>query len=304
MIKSITVTNHLGESIKLELEFPEKSGFSVLDVKGLGPPKADINTTDLATNDGSRFNSSRVTPRNVVIELGFLFDPTVEVVRQRSYKYFPIKKMVSLLVETDERLCETYGYVESNEPNMFSDQEGTQISIICPDPYLYSAGPDGRNVAVFFANSPVFEFEFSNESLTQNLIEFGQIIVEPNQTIYYEGDADVGITIVMHAVGAVTNVSIYNTQTHETMRFDTDKLVTLTGAGLGAGDTVTISTIKGNKYVSLLRDGNYINVLNCIGKDPDWFQLTKGDNIFAYEAESGFNNLEFRIENVKVYEGV
>ncbi|MDD3229764.1 MAG: phage tail family protein, partial [Oscillospiraceae bacterium] len=138
----------------------------------------------------------------------------------------------------------------------------------------------------------------------ENHIEFGEILVDQNQTIYYEGDADVGILIVMHAIGEVSNVTIHNTQTHESMKFDTDRLIALTGSGLDAGDTVFIYTVKGDKYVSLLRDGEYINALNCLDKHADWLQLTKGDNVFAYEAESGFNNLEFRIENLKVYEGV
>jgi len=53
MINSITVTNHLDESVKLELRFPEKSGFLVQGVTGLGPSKANINSTELSTTDGS-----------------------------------------------------------------------------------------------------------------------------------------------------------------------------------------------------------------------------------------------------------
>lgn len=45
MIKSITVTNYLGDSIKLELARPEESGFVVKSVTGLGPGSANINTT-------------------------------------------------------------------------------------------------------------------------------------------------------------------------------------------------------------------------------------------------------------------
>ena len=92
MIKNVTVTNHLGESIKLNLRVPEKSGFLIQKISGLGPSKANINSTESATIDGSIYNSARVTSRNIVIELAFMFSPTVEDVRQRSYKYFPIKK--------------------------------------------------------------------------------------------------------------------------------------------------------------------------------------------------------------------
>ena len=110
-----------------------------------------------------------------------------------SYKYFPIKKKVTLLIETDNRICETYGYVESNEPDIFSSDETTQISIVCPDPYFYSAGPDGTNTTIFYGVEPLFEFAFSNESLTESLIEFGEIKNETEQTVYYSGDAEIGV---------------------------------------------------------------------------------------------------------------
>ena len=304
MIKAVTVTNYLGESKRFELAFPEKSGFVVQKIEGLGPSKANVNVTETATNDGALFNSARVTARNIVLSLKLMFNPQVEDVRQESYKYFPIKQRVTLLVETDNRICETYGYVESNEPDIFNKSETTQISIICPDPYFYSAGPDGTDVTIFYGVDPLFEFPFSNESLTQKLIIFGAIKNETEQTIYYSGDAEIGVVITIHAIGIAKNITIYNAGTRDVMRIDTDKLEQLTGSGIIAGDEIIISTIKGEKSITLLRNGIYTNILNCLDKNADWFQLSKGDNIFAYTAEEGSTNLQFRIENRKVYEGV
>lgn len=56
--------------------------------------------------------------------------------------------------------------------------------------------------------------------------------------------------------------------------------------------------------LTLLRNGKTTNILNCLDKNADWFQLAKGDNIFAYTAEYGSTNLQFKIENRIVYEGV
>lgn len=304
MITAVTVTNYLGESKKFELAFPEKSGFAVQKIEGLGPSKANVNVTEVSTNDGSLYNSARVNSRNVVLLLRFMPNPKIEDTRQESYKFFPIKKKVRLLIETDNRLCETDGYVENNEPDIFSKEETTQISIICPDPYFYSAGPDGTNTTIFYGVEPLFEFAFSNESTTGKLIEFGTIKNETEQTIYYSGDAEIGIVITIHAIGDVSNITIYNIGTRETMRIDTNKLKQLTGSGMIAGDEIIISTIKGDKSITLLRNGIYTNILNCLDKDADWFQLAKGDNIFAYRAEEGMTNLQFRIENKTVYEGV
>jgi hypothetical protein len=304
MIKSITVTNHLGQSIKLELGHPEKSGFLILNVDGVGPGKATINFTEMSAIDGSLYNSARLPSRNIVLSLKLLPKPTVEDTRQLSYKFFPIKKRIKLLFETHNRTSEIYGYVESNEPVIFTSQENTQISIICPDPYFYSAGINGKKTTVFANIEPSLSFPFSNESLTDDLIEFGDIILNKARTVYYSGDADTGIIIYIHAIGPASNISIYNNLTREIMKIDTIKLESITGSGIIARDDIIISTIKGNKYIKLLREGQYTNILNCLDKTADWFQLANGDNVFTFMAETGLINLQFKIENQTLYEGI
>lgn len=304
MIKSIKITNYLGESLTLEMGSPDKSGLFIKKIEGLGPPKADINAKELATSDGGVYNSARATTRNIVLTLGFLFNPTIEDMRQLTYKYFPIKQKLRFRIETDNRIAETYGYVESNEPEIFSKDEDTQISIICPDPYFYSAGKDGTQVTVFSGVEAQFEFPFSNESLTENLIEIGTLQYSTEQNIYYAGDSEVGVLITIHAIGSAGTITIYNTGTREMMKIDADKIGTLTGDGIINGDDIIISTSKGDKYINLVRDGVTKNILNALDKTSDWFQLAKGDNIFAYTATSGATNLQFKIENKLIYEGV
>lgn len=304
MIKSITVTNYLGDSIKLDLARPEESGFVVTSVTGLGSGKANINMTEIATNDGSLYNSSRLPSRNIVISLKYLWQSTIEDVRQLSYKYFPIKKKLTLLIETDNRQAEIDGYTETNEPTIFSKDEGSDISIVCPNPFFYSAGKDGINTTIFYGVEPLFEFPFSNESLYECLLEMGRIQNQTEKTIVYSGDAEIGVTIAIHAIGEARNITIYNTGTREIMRIDTDKLKAFTGSGIIPGDEIIICTVKGQKSITLLRNGKTTNILNCLDKNADWFQLAKGDNIFAYTVEEGRANLQFRIENRIVYEGV
>lgn len=304
MIKAITVTNYLGDSLVLNLARPEESGFVVKSVTGLGPGTANINTTEVSTNDGGLYNSSRLSTRNIVITLGFLWKDSIEDVRQKSYKYFPIKKKLTLLIETDNRQAEIEGYVETNDPNIFSKEEGADISIICPNPFFYSSGVDGSNTTVFYGIDPMFEFPFGNESLYDALLEMGSIQNQHEKVITYNGDAEIGVTITIHAIGEASNITIYNTGTREIMKIDTEKLSALTGSGIIAGDDIVICTVKGNKSIKLLRSGKTTNILNCLDKNADWFQLAKGDNIFAYTAQSGSSNLQFKIDNRVIYEGV
>jgi len=307
MIYSFAITNYLGDRIKLELGRPENSGFLIKSVTGLGPAKANVNTTEVSTNDGSLFNSARLSQRNIVFQIVFVdsvYGESIEDLRQKSYKYFPLKKSVEIVIETDNRYAKTTGYVESNEPEIFSSQEGTQISIICPDPFFYSAGEDGNNVTDFYSVDPAFEFPFSNESLEEPLLVFGEIQIKTEGVITYQGDAEIGVMIYIHAIGKATNINIYNTETREVMSINTSKIESLTGRGIVASDDIIINTAKGEKSITLVREGTSYNILNCLDKNTDWFTLVKGDNIFAFTAESGVTNLQFRIENKVIYEGV
>jgi len=301
MINKITVTNHLNESLTLELAFPEKSGFVVRGVTGLGPPKAMINTVELSTSDGSVFNSARANARNIVLYLSFMFKPTIEHIRREAYRYFPIKQLIKLTIETDGRICEVYGRVESNEPNIFSSTEGTQISIVCPSAYLQSISDDSVILAKTVA---AFTFPFSNESLNEQEIEFAMVEESTSKNIVYTGDSEIGIEAVITATGDCTNLLIYNSATRTTMTINTDELTILTGSAIISGDVINISTVKGNKHATLNRGGVDINIINTIDRNPGWLTIVKGDNVFAYTADTGETNVTVEIKYRTVYEGV
>lgn len=305
MIKSITVTNYLGESLKMELTNPYDSGIAITDITGIGPGKADINVTELTSSDGSLYNSARLGTRNIVMTLRFMFAPDIETVRQKSYKYFPIKKELTLTFETDNRSCYITGYVESNEPVIFDENEYTQISIVCPDPYFYSVRAAST---VFSGVASMFEFPFSNEvqdnEEADRFLIMSDLQFETEQTVYYSGESEIGMTIRVRAIGIVENLTIFNTRTREFIKLDTDKLQQITGYTIIAGDEITICTVKGKKSIRLLRDGVTTNILNCMTKDSSWIQLVKGDNILVYTADSGAEKLYFSVENNVIYEGV
>ena len=303
MIKLFRITNHVGESIEFELTHPEKSGFIVESVDGLGPVKATINITEVITNDGGIYNSARSSVRNLVFRLKFLQtdEETIEDVRQKSYKFFPLKKSIQVFIETDNRSLTCEGYVESNEPDIFSKQSGTQVSIICPDPYLYTTGLNVENISDI---QPMFEFPFENLSLTEPKLELSRITEKAQHEIIYEGEVDIGVSMLIHAKGEVNNITIHNLNTREKMMIDTDKIRSLTSVPFSEGDTIHICTKKNNKRILLIRNGESYNILNCLKRDSKWFVLTKGINNFAYTAESGSENLEFLVSNETIYDGV
>nr|DAM61552.1 MAG TPA: tail protein [Caudoviricetes sp.] len=305
MIKSIKVTNPKGESLILDLFHPEKSGLIVKSITGLGPPKANINSTDLATADGALYSSARASTRNIVFNLQFMFAPTIEDSRQLTYRYFPLKKLVKIEVETDNRSLETTGYVESNSPDIFSKEESTQISILCLDPFFYDPIP---TITQFGSVTPEFEFPFYDDSIAEDALptlEMGRINLDTRATLDYAGDVDTGIIITIHGLGEVSGIlTVYNIETQENMAIDLAKIKTLIGKDFGSGDDIIISTISGNKYVQVLHDGKYTNTISAIEKSADWFQISVGKNLFNFTVTTGVDNLSMSFSYRNAYGGI
>ena len=181
MIKSVTIINPFGDD-PLVLNLPtshEEHGIYIQKIEGIGPEKAKINTTSLAMEDGGIFNSAKADIRNIVITLGFyessILHNSIEDSRHLTYKYFPKKKEITLIFDTDNRTSWINGYVESNTPYIFNKEESCQISIICPDPNFYSMD---KHTSGFGGINGKFEFPFENNTAGAALNIVGGLPVE------------------------------------------------------------------------------------------------------------------------------
>lgn len=300
MIKSVTITNDVGKTFKLELGSPEKSGLAIEKITGLGPGKASINRTQMANQAGSIFNSARGDERNLVFYLIMMECPTIEDSRLKTYEIFPTEKNISITFETDNRTATISGWVESNEPDIFAPLEKTQISILCPDPSFCS--PETKTILAGLDS--MFEFPFENNSFTENLIELGQQVNDRFATIFCNGETESGVKIHMHFTGSSEMIEIFKSETRESFRIDTDKLETIIGTGLLSGDDVYICTIPNQCGISLVRDNVTTNIINCIDKNADWFHLNNGPNTFTYIADEGVSNFSFDILSHDSYKGI
>ena len=257
------------------------SGFAIDNIEGIGPVNADINTTEMVT-DGNQFNSARTGERNIVITLEFYSESGtgVETVRQKSYKLFPTKKEVYLEIETDNRILWTKGRVESNEPDIFSENEKTQISIICPDPKMYA-----------LLNQVTSLSAGENEVTYPGELEVGTILVF---TIGSDISKPVSDGVPAFTIscarpdGTAKSIDIYTPPT-----------------GFTAGDTITINSITGEKEVFWTDHTTEedINAFNLISKDPDWITLIEGvNNILITDSESALSSVT--MTNSICFEGV
>lgn len=299
-IKSITVTNHNGETLKLDCLRPAASGLYITALSGLGAPDANVNMTDYAVIDGALYNSSRAQKRNITMTIQPL-KPNFEQNRHKVYALFPVKKKVRLLIEAETRTCYIDGYVETCDANVYSTRGQIAVSILCPDPYFREPG---TTRSMYYRAAPVFHFPIG--TLT-NPPPYELGVLSDNYQVInidYEGDADTGVMLYLDMDGQVGDITITNSSTHETMRIDADRVAVMTGQALGVGDAIEISTFPGDKFINLVRAGESINLISALDKDSDWLSLTVGNNQFAYTAVSGKENIVVRVEYATAFVGV
>lgn len=314
MIKAVTVINHLGESLRMELGNPNLNGFLITSITGLGPGYASVNMTESSVKDGATFDSARLPSRNIVFAVEYLWAPTIEDSRLKTYQYFPIKRQVTLLFETDRISCSITGYVESNEPDMFRSDSRGQISILCPDPYFYLFDrlTGAQYKTVNFSNlEPIFEFPFENEFRSSDNIvptlEFGIHDTYTEGNVPYDGDTEAGVIITLKTTGSISGtIIVANIQgsAQQAIRLGTARIERIIGSKIKDGDIITISTIIDNKSAYLSRGSKRYNILSALEVNSDWINLYKGNNLFIYTVDEGLENLSLTIEHFVKYAGI
>ncbi len=263
---TLSVENERGEL----LELTHRLEYSVVDVQGITPPNANINTTPMAGGDGSSYNSSALNNRNIVILLYINTD--IEKNRQRLYRYFRVKRKCRVHYKNASRSVYADGYVETVEPTMFKQTQAVQISILCDDPYLKN---EQSSLYEFSWTASYFEFPFS---IPEEGIEFSASNNVSSVDVINNGENEVGVEINLTASGAVLNPKIINVLTGEYFALNVD---------LDEGDVVKITTHRGKKRAFLYKDGEETNIMNAIASGSTWFKIDIGDNIFSYSADLG-----------------
>lgn len=294
MINALTIINYLGEHLTINLANPFNVGLAITSITGIGPGKSDIIMNDYPLGDGAAYNMSRLSTRNIVIEIKLLAVTdnaslnTIEKVRHQLYKYVPIKKPVWLIFESDTRTVKIQGYVESNEPEIFSDQEKAQVSIICPYPFF----EDVDTWTEYFEiedHSLAYPYNGEVETGVEGEIEF-------TKTVPTVGEDD------------PSYILITNTTTEEHFKIDLKKIISKYES-IGVGDKILFSTIVGEKYLHYVKNGTTYNIINCLDRSSSWFTLYRGTNNFTEasvptwsSSNDAYMTIKFR--NKTLYEGL
>lgn len=318
MIQSFTVTNHNGKSIVCELANPWKEGLAVASIDGLGPGQANINMADTASMDGGLFNSAKKGARNIVFNFIFVeYDTlTIEDIRRKCYTYFPIKKNIKLKFTTsDGKTNKEYfidGYVESNEPVIFSSREGATVSIVCPNPWFYksnsqeqvfNASADPNFVFGAYDQEPYFWRDGTLSEEEQTKLRMGDIISFVVSSLFYDGTVDTGLVFeilfksdVSYSEETQRYVQITNSLTNTRNRISLNKIYSIMSSnkdvsgytGIVEGDKLIFSTVKREKYLTYVHNNISYNMLSAVESavNGEWVYLTEGLNVLGIYKDS------------------
>lgn len=281
---TLTVENPKGDTLMLS---QSEANFQIIKIDGLNPPPATINSSTIAGMDGSRYNSSKLQERNIVITLKLNGD--VEKNRLYLYRYFGTKQWCKLYYTNGTRNVHIEGYVETIECDLFSMSETMQISIICNNPYFKSMREMVDDISKIM---DLFEFPFA---IDPPGIEFSSVDYSRVATVLNEGENVTGLIVEIKINEAVTSPIIRN--------IDTGEFFGITG-NFVQGDEIIIDTNQGSKSVKLIRNGITTNIFAKIMKNSSWLQLRIGENFFAYEADIGAEFMYIIFKHYYLYEGV
>ena len=306
MIRTIYVVNENNELFTLKVRDSDSEESLIFNLEGISEAPGTINTTDSAVISGSRFNSSRVNKRNIVLNVALQAFGNDETFRADLYKFFPVGKPITFGVITDTKEVTIQAYTETDEITPFAKVENATISMICPYPFFKGVL---EQVVVVSSVIPAFSFPFSNESLTEPLLETGILQDYPRNFLYYSGDVETGVILEFYITGGFGDVlSIYNSSKDQKIEVDlqlvNDILISNSLPVVESGDVIRINTNPGQKSAVIVKNGTDINILNALGFNIDWISLSPGFNDISFLVDYGVEFLSMSVKFYNLYRGV
>lgn len=277
----VIITNSAGE--KLNLRQSTEYEFAI---SGLTPASAQLNRDHLAGYDGSHKNSKYVNERMIIIEIYPLVD--VESSRLNLYRFFSPGQSIRINIETEQRQMYIDGDVESLDGDLYGAPQVLTATILCYYPHFRSTSETDN---IITTARGTFEFPF----VIENTLTFAQLSDIIMTYVRNDGDKDTGVTFIVEAHGGVYGLKLKDLITRETMD--------LSGLQLQNGDTLTVSTIKGQKSVMLERSGEATNSINYLKEGSGWIKAKRGQNVYSYEC-SNVDLITVRVIFVTEFVGV
>ena len=289
-MKNLVLINRNGQ----ELDLLRNRNFILSGVEGLHGIDVDIGGSESPYTDGSNIETVKALPRGIELELTLRGD--VEEAINAVTSVVKSKQIVTLKEETDKGEITVKGVVSIPPYSRMLQSCKISLSLYCGQPYWEDLV---QVVADISESIGLLFFPVEGQYFTFDGRPFGVLDTSLEKEFVNDGDTDVGMIVTINTYGEVTNPRIScssGTQEGWWMEIRTT---------LDDDDEVEISTVRGNKYVTI--NGSEIYKGQPVAdffkfNGNDWLQLEQGKNIFNITAESGVTNLHYSISYKRRYE--
>lgn len=296
----------------MKLEFVSKRGdvltltenkyFSISHIDGMTTAATNISSNVIGGVDGETVNSLQAQPRGIVIDLKINPSEDVEKAKREILRVVKIKQQGALIWTQNERTLTISGLVESVDMPRWNNAVIMQISLRCSRPFwedlnaVISQISEAINLHYFTDNNADMLY-FPVEG-----IPLGEYDTIRTRNFHNSGDVSTGMEITIQALDTVTNPIIYD-QNGNYFGIGYDMENTSDNPNIAAarvskpfvmkaGDTVVITTHRGNKTVKY----NGVSVFNMIKPLSTWLQLETGDNTFSINSDDeSITNMYFNV---------
>lgn len=248
MIERIELVN-IGEEVLVLSLRDDGSGYSVEDVKGLDPVRANLITSDLATVDGVQDQASSLDPRNIILTIGMenTVENTVKELRHQLYGFFMPKSPITIrFVDDDDTIVQITGRIETFVAPLFAKEPTATITVLCFDPAFYSPA------------------SYTMPAYTTSGID------ETN--IPYGGTLESGFKFKIELDRPVSELTIYQKDSSGFIR--SMEIV----YPFQTNDILDVSTVPNEKAITVTRDGIRNSILYSLASGHAWGALQQGGN--------------------------
>lgn len=255
MLYKVDIRNTQGATLTLPFE-DYSTGYLIKGIDGLDPVDAEIVSSGFATSDGEQHQASRRGKRNITMKLGLKMGAagSVSSLRAQLMGFLMPKSKVRLtFYRYDGPDVDIEAVVETFKCPQFVKEPEATLSLICHLPDFIIPHLRGSS-------------NYTTSSTDEHLIE-------------YDGSVETGFEFMMVIDRSISQFTIFHRSNEETLN------QLLFAEPLIAGDTLTISTVTGNKRATLTRAGSASSILYGVSPTSSWLNLFPGPNYIRVYAE-------------------
>ena len=263
------------------LNLTNNNRFQLSNVDGLTMASVDISSSTIGNVDGDFINAKRTIPRSIVLDL--TMEGNVNDNLRYVLRFIKPKQKAILRRTINGEVMTISGIVEGIEAPRYSNKVIMQVSIYCSEPYWTYEEVTLTEIGEALDNHYFTTYDDDMLFFEEEGAPFGEIDLTKTQTVFNNGDVDVGMIIRIIATGNVKNPVIYKEDgTYIGVNID-----------MTSNEELIISTIKGQKYIRFKGE----NILNKLKEGSTWIQLDAGETKITIDSDGDTeNNVYFILE--------